>query len=90
MLVVTFTDFHTGLCGFISVLTANILAYLIGFNRKNIAFGYYGFNALLVGLGLGIYYAPSVNFYILVFFTAMITLFISLALEGVIGKYALP
>ena len=90
LILVTFIDVHTGLCGLTSVVISNVLAYIIGFNRKNISQGFYGFNSLLVGLGLGVYYAPTFNFYVLVFFTAMLTLFVSLAMEGVIGKYALP
>ncbi|MDV7403095.1 urea transporter, partial [Arthrospira platensis SPKY1] len=47
-------------------------------------------NALLVGLGLGIYFQPGALLVFIVLVAGLLTLFIAVALEGVIGKYALP
>jgi urea transporter/murein DD-endopeptidase MepM/ murein hydrolase activator NlpD len=90
LILVSFIDFYCGLAGLFAVIVANALAYRMGFNKYNIREGYYGFNVLLVGLGLGIYFHTDLNFYILLFFLSILTLFITLAMEGVIGKYALP
>ncbi|MCX6268798.1 MAG: urea transporter [Bacteroidetes bacterium] len=87
---VSFFDFWAGVSGVIAVMVTNILAYLIGFNRIYITKGYYGFNSLLVGLGLGVYYQPGTEFFIILFFAPLLTLFLTLWLEGVIGKYGLP
>lgn len=89
-MVVTFLDFWAGFSGVVAVMVSNILAYLIGFNRINIRKGYYGFNSLLVGLGLGVYYQPGLEFFIILIFASLLTLFLTLWLEGVIGKYGLP
>ena len=90
LIVVTFFDLYAGISGLIAVIISNVAAYLIGFNRTYINAGYYGFNSLLVGLGLGIYYLPTPEYFMLLAFVALFTLFISVVLEGVIGKYALP
>ncbi|MBN3035700.1 MAG: urea transporter [Bacteroidales bacterium] len=90
LLVVTFFDFNTGLAGLLAVLTANGTAYITGFNRANIRAGYYGFNSLLVGLGLGVYYSPGLGFYLVLLFASVFTLFVTVMLEGVVGKYGLP
>ncbi len=90
LIVVSFFDFWAGLSGVIAVMVTNILAYSIGFNRDNIKKGYYGFNSLLVGLGLGVYYQPGTEFFIVLGFASLLTLFLTLFLEGVIGKYGLP
>ncbi|TVP98662.1 MAG: peptidase M23 [Balneolaceae bacterium] len=90
LIPVTFVDFFAGLFGLISVLITNSAAWLIGLSRYNIQKGYYGFNSLLVGLGIGIYYEPGLVLLFLVFIAAVFTLFISVTLEGVIGKYYLP
>jgi urea transporter/murein DD-endopeptidase MepM/ murein hydrolase activator NlpD len=87
---VSFFDFWAGVSGVIAVIVTNILAYLIGFNRINIRKGYYGFNSLLVGLALGVYYQPGLQFFIVLLFSAMLTLFLTLLIEGVVGKYGLP
>jgi urea transporter/murein DD-endopeptidase MepM/ murein hydrolase activator NlpD len=89
-MAVTFFDFWAGLSGLISIIVSNTMAYLIGFNRENIKKGYYGFNSLLVGLALGVYYQPGLEFFIVLVFSSMLTLFLTLLLEGVIGKYGLP
>jgi len=90
LMVVTFFDLFAGLSGIIAVMLTNIVAYLIGFNRDNIRKGYYGFNSLLVGLGLGVYYQPGLEFLIVLLFASLLTLFLTLLMEGVIGKYGLP
>ena len=73
-----------------AVVFANTLAYLIGFNRQNIKAGFYGFNSLLVGLGMGVFYQPGFQFFILLIFTSLLTLLLTVMMEGVIGKYGLP
>ncbi|MBP6978174.1 MAG: urea transporter [Bacteroidales bacterium] len=90
LIVVSFFDLYAGISGLLSVVISNTAAYLIGFNTIFIKRGYYGFNSLLVGLGLGIYYQPSVEFYLLIFFTSLLTLMLAVMMEGVIGKYYLP
>lgn len=90
LIVITFFDPWAGLSGIIAVMVSNILAYLIGFNRSNIRKGYYGFNSLLVGLGLGVYYQPGLQFFIILIFASLFTLFLTLWVEGVVGKYGLP
>ena len=90
LIIVSFFDVYAGISGLLSVIISNSAAYLIGFNRTFIRRGYYGFNSLLVGLGLGIFYQASVELYMLLFFTSLLTLLLSVMLEGVIGKYYLP
>ena len=90
IMVVSFFDFWAGLTGFVAVLVSNGAAYIIGFNRFNIRSGYYGFNSLLVGLGIGVYFKPGLELMMVVAFAALLTLFVTLTLEGVVGKYGLP
>lgn len=90
LVMVSFFDLWGGLSGLLAVILANVMALMIGFNRANIKQGYYGFNALLVGLGIGVYYTPSVEFYFILVVAVLLTLFITVMLDGVIGKYGLP
>ncbi len=90
LIMVSFFDLYAGISGLLAVVVSNTAAYLIGFNTTFIKRGYYGFNSLLVGLGLGIFYQPSVEFYLLIFFTSLLTLLLAVMMEGVIGKYYLP
>ncbi len=90
LLGVSFIDLYAGLSGLVAVLVTTAAAFLFGFDEARITSGTYGFNSLLVGLGLGIYYQPSPEFYFVVVLASLLTLFISVAMEGVIGKYYLP
>ncbi len=90
LLLISFFDPIAGLSGFLAVITSNLVAYLIGFNRYNILSGIYGFNSLLVGLGIGVYFQFSTELFILIVFASVLTLFLTLFFEGVIGKYGLP
>lgn len=90
LFAVSFLDPWAGVSGATAVTVTNSAAWLIGFNRENIRKGYYGFNSLLVGLGLGVYYQPSAEYFIVLGFASLLTLFLTLMVEGVVGKYGLP
>ncbi len=90
ILLVTFVDPFAGFWGLASVLVTNLTGLYLGFNRFIIAKGIYGFNSLLVGLGLGVYFAPGWHLLLIVVLAAVLTLFVSILAEGVIGKYGLP
>ncbi len=59
LLVVTFFDLYAGVFGLLSVITTNLVGFLLGFDKKIISKGVFGFNSLLVGLGLGVYFEPN-------------------------------
>ncbi len=90
LLLVTFLDYHTGLAGLYVTIITNFAAYLIGLNSKKIISGYYGFNSLLVGLGLGIQFQPSIELYVILAFAALLTLLFTVSIEGVFQKYGIP
>ena len=90
LMLITFFDLYAGLMGLLSVIVTNLTGFLLGFDRRNIARGVFGFNSLLVGLGLGIYFKPDLLLIVVVIMAAILTLLIAVSLQGVIGKYALP
>ncbi|MCF6365582.1 MAG: urea transporter [Bacteroidales bacterium] len=90
LIPVSFLDIWAGASGLLAVLTANITAYIMGYNKLSIKKGVYGFNALLVGLGAGLSFSPGIELFIVVFFASILTLFITLALQGILAKYTLP
>ncbi len=90
LFIASFIDFYVGLAGLVSVIIANLLALVLGYSHHKISSGLYGFNALLVGMGIGLNYDPSVNLFILIALTAVLTLFITLSFEGILSKYGLP
>ncbi len=90
LLLVSFADIYAGIFGLIAVLVTNLLGFAMGFDKKTVAKGLYGFNSLLVGLGLGIYFQPGPVMILIIILASVLTLFVSVTLQGVIGKYGLP
>lgn len=90
IIIVSFFDVYAGLSGFIAVMTTSVAAFLLNFDKSTIAKGYYGFNSLLVGLGLGIYFTFSWYLLFILILASLFTFFISVMMQGVIGKYNLP
>lgn len=90
LLLVTFFDWIAGLSGLIAVFVANLAAIVIGFRKHTVAQGFYGFNSLLVGLGMGVFYQPGIEFFFVLVFSAILTFILTIWLDGFFGKYGLP
>jgi len=90
LLIVSFFDLYTGIAGLLSVVITNAFALMLGLNYKKISSGYYGFNSLLTGLGIGMAIQPSPAFYIILVFISLTTLLLTLVFEGIFYKYSLP
>lgn len=90
LLVISFFDPFAGAAGFLSVLTTSIVAFLMNYHKPTIAKGLYGFNSLLTGLGLGVYYQFNPHLVFIIILASVFTLFVSVNLQGILGKYHLP
>ena len=90
LLFISFFDYGAGLGGLIAVLIANALAWFLGYNKYFFVSGLYGFNALLVGLGVGLIYQPSAEVFLLIAISAILSFFLTVVFQGVLGKYGLP
>lgn len=90
LVVISFFDYGAGLGGLIAVIIANSLAWFLGYNKYYFTSGLYGFNALLVGLGVGLIYQPSAEVLLLIAISAILSFFLTVVFQGVLGKYGLP
>ena len=88
--LVTFIDYNMGLSGLIAAASANMIALIIGLDKYKVKMGFYGFNSLLAGLGLGLIFDFSAVLLIVIFMASILNLFIVTALEGLLMKYYLP
>lgn len=90
MISVTFIDPITGLAGLVSVIATNFFAWALGFDKQSIIQGDYGFNSVLVGLGLGILYNPTFPFFLLIIVASLATFIFTIVVAGILKKYQLP
>ncbi len=90
LMAVTFFDWLTGFSGLVAVLVANVAASLIGYHKHHISQGLYGFNSLLVGLGIGSNYEPGLEFFFVLVFASLFTVMLTVWIEAFFAKYGLP
>lgn len=90
VLLLTFVFYHIGMAGFVSLFSALLFSTLLGLNQDGIRSGYYGYNALLVGLGLGSYYSLNLPLIFLLVLIGFFTLILHLLFEGWFSKYKVP
>jgi len=90
LVIISFFDYGAGIGGLIAVIIVNLLAYFLGYNTYLLKSGLYGFNGLLVGLGIGLAYQPSLELYVLIAVAAVTCFFLTIVFQGVLGKYGLP
>lgn len=75
------------LAGLLSVCVANGAAWLLRFNRDAIRSGYYGYNALLVGLALSYFYTINGSLLVLFVVGSLLSLFLTIGLTSVMSAY---
>ena len=90
LVLVSFLDISAGFAGFLSVATANFAALFLRFDKQTVNKGYYGFNSLLVGLGLGYYYQLTFVIVVIAIIAGFLTLLLTVTFQGILGKYSLP
>src|ERR1700758_95747 len=88
--IVTFFTPYIGLCGFAAIVSINLFAYLIGFNREEIKQGLFGFNALFLGMAMGYEFSFNSTFVVLFISAILILLLITVWLKGLLAIYNLP
>jgi len=90
ILVFTFFNFYAGLSGLIATLMAVLIADSIGFDKDQLRKGFYSFNSLLIGLGMGTFFDPGIVYFSLLILAVLLTLILSVTLSGWLGKQGLP
>lgn len=90
LVLITFIEPSVGAGGVVCALSSILFAMALGLNRPKISLGLYSFNALLTGLGIASLYQPSAMLYILIVISALMTLFITVTLEGITNRFYLP
>ena len=80
-----------GVFGIIGGVLSNGCAYAVGFDRQMIRKGLYGFNGVLVGLGLGFFYHMSVQMVFILFIVSVVVVFLTALLNQLFGaSFGLP
>ncbi len=86
----SFVNINAGISGLSCVVVSLLIATILGFNPLTVKSGAYTFNVLLVGLTMGVYFALSPAFFVILIFASALTLFISVWLSSKVARFSLP
>ncbi len=90
VLAVTFINPFLGICGAFGIVLINLFALLFGFDRNQVREGYFGFNALLLGLVFAFEYQFNLAFVIVFVSAILLLLFTTAFFIEFLAKYKLP
>ena len=90
LLLVSFFDIGAGLSGIIAVAIGQITALLFNFSHELIRNGTYTYNALMVGMAIGIFYDFNLSFFILLVVASILCFFITIWFSTNLGRKGLP
>ncbi len=83
ILAITFINYNAGVSGVLSVLSAYLVARLLGYQSTFLSTGYYTYNALLVGLAIGYMFEISILSVLMITIAGGLTMIITIVTSQV-------
>lgn len=90
LLLTTFIDPFVGLSGVFAILIGNIFVEWLGFPTDLIKNGTYGYNTLMIGLVLGVYYEYNLPFFLILILACFLCVLLTIWLGDKLGKQGVP
>ncbi|MBA1438594.1 MAG: urea transporter [Epsilonproteobacteria bacterium] len=90
LLMIGFTNPSVAISGIFAVVFTIAFAELIEFKEAYLAQGFYIYNSLLVGMGIGYIFIPSLTSIVLIAMSAAFTFMFSFMLNRLFGAYKIP
>jgi urea transporter len=90
LFAVSFFDLWSGFGGFLAVISSNLFAIALGLDKFKISKGLYAYNGLLTGLGIGLYFQPGIELFLIIVFVSLLVVLLNVSFEAWLGKYTLP
>jgi len=90
LLAITFTNPSVALSGLIAVLFTILFAELIEFKEEYLAQGFYVYNSLLVGMGIGFIFSLSILSVALIAISSAFTFMLAFMLNRLFSTYKIP
>ena len=90
LMLVTFLDLGGGIAGILAVLTVQATAALFNYNRLLIADGTYSYNALMVGLAVGMFYEFNLSMVVILVAASVLTFWLTLWFSASLARRSLP
>lgn len=88
--LITFINPSVAISGAISILSTVLFAKLLNIADEHLSQGFYIYNSLLVGMGIGFIFMPSLISTVLIAVMSVFTFMLSFMLNRVFGHYNIP
>ncbi|SFV64185.1 Peptidase, M23/M37 family [hydrothermal vent metagenome] len=90
LLLITFLNPSVAISGILSVVFSILFAEFLEFKEKYLAQGFYVYNSLLVGMGIGYIFSPSLMSIALIAIMSSFTFMLSFMLNRLFSLYKIP
>ncbi|MFI5151624.1 MAG: urea transporter, partial [Bacteroidia bacterium] len=90
ILLSTFASPVAGLCGLLAVLSSILFSKIMGFCPALTVSGAYGYNSLLVGLTMGIFFKFNLPFLVLLLLASCLTVLLTVSLSAILTAWKVP
>jgi urea transporter len=90
IMLVTFFNFWAGFSGLMAVIFTLFIGHSMHFDKLTLRSGFYSFNALLAGIGMGTFFDPGFVYFSLLALATLLTFLLSVAMSGWFYKYKIP
>ena len=90
LLLLTFINPSVALSGIVAIAFALLFAYLLGIKEDFLSQGFYIYNSLLVGMGVGYLYEPTLLSFSLVAIVSSLTFLLSFMINRLFSVYQIP
>ena len=90
LLLVSFFNLTAGIAGFISVVLSISIVTLLKYDRESTRMGFYSFNALLSGIGLGTFFQFNASFFVWLIVISLAATVLSVTLATWLGTKGFP
>ena len=90
LFLISFLLPSVGILGIIAILSTILFAEYANVRDEYLKYGFYLYNSLLVGMGVGYFFDVTVTTVLLTLFLSILTFLISFSLNRVFIKYSLP
>jgi len=90
IVLVTFLNPSVAISGIVAIIATVIFTKVIGFKDEHFSEGFYIYNSLLVGMGVGFLFTPSLTSLVLIVISAIFTFALSFMLNKLFSVYKIP
>ena len=90
LVIITFINPSVGIGGIVAIFSTVAFAQIIGFEKGYLSQGFYIYNSLLVGMGIGYIFLPSLMSISLICIASIFTFMLSFMLNRIFGTYKIP